>query len=122
MKTINNNYFSFLCRLPPGRPDSRRDRGRDGQGEEVPAADHGRIPHQDQRDPHQEGGQPAPANARVLSGPVQVSLTTRSISPFPTKHFAISEPEETVDQQILLYSETSIDRFYGSNVAKCLIR
>ena len=67
-------FSLFLsCRAAPLRDHGRRDRGRAGQGAEVPATDHGRVPRQDERDQDEEGRQPPAADARVLQVAAEVS-------------------------------------------------
>ena len=75
--SISSHFYLFSlflsCRAAPLRDHGRRDRGRAGQGAEVPATDDGRVPRPDERDQDEEGRQPPPADARVLQVTTKVS-------------------------------------------------
>ena len=74
------SLFCLFCRAPPLGDHGGRDRGRAGQGAEVPATDDGRVPRPDERDQDEEGRQPPPADARVLQVTTKVSESVVSIS------------------------------------------
>ena len=71
----NATNFVIVVRSSPIRIHRRRDRGRDGEGAKVPAADDGRLPHQGQRGPNEEKRRPSSAPSRVLQSTIQVRGT-----------------------------------------------